>query len=284
MRQKIDLHTHSAASDGVYSPSALIDHAIHQGLRAMAITDHDTVGGLAEAIDYAGSAGFMLVPGIEFSVEYPSGSFHLVGLYIDPANKELSETSERLKTFRETRAARIIEDLKRHGVDIPLEEVVQIASGAPLGKPHFARVMIRHGYARSMEEIFRNFMVSGKPGDVPKEKIALDKAIALIHNAGGVAVIAHPVSLEFSSFEEFDGMLPAMKELGLDGIEAYAYMHTGDQVDELLRIGRKNRLLITGGSDFHSDGDIQLGCYGDGKDIPANLLDELLDYRTKKTG
>jgi predicted metal-dependent phosphoesterase TrpH len=281
VKKKIDLHTHSSASDGLLSPSELVDHAVANGVSALALTDHDTVDGLDEALEHAGRLGLEFIPGVEFSVEYPRGSFHLVGLHVDHAHEELLEALRELKKFRDSRAERIILDLKSCGVDIPLDDVLSEAGGAPIGKPHFARVMVRFGFAANVEEVFLNYLVDGKPGDVKKEKIELSRAIGLIRKAGGIPVLAHPVSLEFASFRELEDMIPGMIEMGLEGIEAYACMHTPEQVDAILDIGRRHGLLVTGGSDFHGDGKVEIGSYGDGRKFPAELLDELRTYRMK---
>lgn len=271
----IDLHTHTTASDGILTPSALIDYALARGIAALAITDHDTTGGLDEAVRYALGKNIDVIPGIEFSVEYPRGSFHLVGLYIDFHNTLLDETLKKLKHLRDTRASRIIDDLRAANITIALDDVIEEAGGAPLGKPHFARVMVQRGYGKSVEEIFKKYLVDGKPGDIKKEKITPADAIALIKGSGGVPVLAHPASLEFSSFAVFEDELQAFIEMGLEGIEAYAAMHSPDEADEFARIARKYDLLISGGSDFHGDKNEILGAWHDGMSIPYNLYKTL---------
>ena len=141
----IDLHTHTSASDGLLPPARLVELAARFGVRVLAVTDHDTVGGIDEAIESAKGLPLRIIPGIEFSVDFPRGSFHLVGLYIDHADEELGKALARLKGIRDGRGERIIAELKKAGVDIPLHEVIAEASGGSLGKPHFARVMVRHG-------------------------------------------------------------------------------------------------------------------------------------------
>ncbi len=275
MNERIDLHTHTTASDGIYSPAELIDLAKRYGLRSLAITDHDTVGGLDEAVRYAGQTGVEIIPGIEFSVDYEGGSFHLVGLYIDYRTPRLIEVTEWLKERRSTRIERIIEDLAKHDIVIPLDEVLAEAGGESMGRPHVARVLVRHGFAEDMNDVFRRFMVRGRPGYIRKEKITLDEAVSLIHESGGVAVIAHPISLNFGSFRNFIPIIENMIRSGIEGIEVYASMHSDVEVNEFLEIARRYELLVSGGSDFHGDKDEEIGQYHPDKNIPVGILDPI---------
>ncbi|TFH41266.1 MAG: PHP domain-containing protein, partial [Chrysiogenales bacterium] len=213
--KKIDLHTHTTASDGIYSPVQLIDLAVERGVVAMAITDHDTIDGLAEAVEYSRSIGFRLYPGVEFSIDYDTGSSHLLGLDLDYANEVLARTVRFLTEERENRAYRIIEDLKQHGIYIPIDEVLAESSGGSIGRPHVARVMVNRGYAPSIREIFLKYLVKGKPGYVKKTRIAFEEAIALIHACGGIPVIAHPVSLECVDMDEFELLLRGFIDTGV---------------------------------------------------------------------
>ena len=272
--KKIDLHTHSSASDGLYSPSGLIDRAVENGLIRMALTDHDTVDGLAEGIGHAASLGFDLVPGIEFSVDFRGGTFHLVGLHIDHLHGELVDETARLKAIREKRVYGIIDDLAAHGIPIDVSEVQEIAGDASFGRPHIARVLVKRGYAADVEEVFRNFLVKGKPGYVKKEKISLDGAFRLIGVSGGMPVLAHPVSMNLESPAAYASHISELKRKGLAGIEVYAGMHDASAVNLFRRIALEQKLLVSGGSDFHGDKRERLGYYGnelvplDDVDIP----------------
>jgi predicted metal-dependent phosphoesterase TrpH len=276
MMRKVDLHTHSSASDGLYSPAALIDLAHLKGVVALAITDHDTVDGLGEAERHAAEKGLTFVPGVEFSIDYPRGTFHLVGLRIDFKNRALADTLGELKKKRDSRGRRIVEDLRRNGVDIRLEEVLDLAAGAALGKPHFARVMVRRGYGSSVQDIFERYMTRGKPGDVEKEKMTFDTAVGIIKNAGGVPVLPHPASLEFDNLQDFEHALKDLVARGLEGLECYAGMHTPEEAAGYLKIARKHGLLVTGGSDFHGEKPDELGTYAGGMPIPAECIDDLM--------
>jgi predicted metal-dependent phosphoesterase TrpH len=275
----IDLHTHTSASDGLLPPARLVELAARCGVRVLAVTDHDTVGGIDEAIESAKGLPLRIIPGIEFSVDFPRGSFHLVGLYIDHADEELRNALARLKGIRDGRGERIIAELKKAGVDIPLHEVIAEASGGSLGKPHFARVMVRHGYARSTEEVFERYLVGGRPGDVPKEKITPAEAIRLVRAAGGIPVLAHPSSLEMPSVEAFEHLLDDLVSMGLMGVEAYASLHTAEEVPRYESIARGRGLLVSGGSDFHGDRAERPGWYADNTPIPEGLIDEIDRHR-----
>jgi 3',5'-nucleoside bisphosphate phosphatase len=280
--KKIDLHTHTTASDGIYSPTRLIDIALRNGLTALAITDHDTVEGLPEAMAYAASTGLRIFPGVEFSIEYDTGSFHLIGLNLDYAHEGLRKRVKELAEHRGARAYRIIEDLKRHGIDIPIDEVLAEAGGGAMGRPHIARVMVSHGLAPTIRDIFQNYLVKGKPGYVKKVRIEFAEAVSLIKESGGIPVLAHPVSLECENMDEFEELLKGFIRTGIEGIEAYASMHTPEVAGQYLALARKYNLLVTGGSDFHGDKDETIGNYQKDCPIPFELLGKLEEY-IKKT-
>jgi len=281
MAKRIDLHVHTTASDGLYSPVQMVDMAVGMGLCAMAITDHDTVEGLPGACARAFEKGFNLIPGIEFSIDFPGGTFHLVGLYLDYRDERLLAALRDLKSLRENRALRILEDLNKNGVFIPFDEVQKEAAGGSIGKPHFGRVLVRHGYAADLEQVFERFMVDGRPGDVPREKISAREGMDLIRGAGGIPVIAHPVSLGLDGPGAYDEFIGRLIPMGLRGIEAYAAMHSREWMGTFLSLARKHGLLVTGGSDFHGDRGEEIGLWGPGELIPCDLLDELEKYRQR---
>ncbi len=276
MNELIDLHTHTTASDGIYSPEALIDLALRSHVKTLAITDHDTLGGLKAAIAYASKKSFDFIPGIEFSVDYPGGSFHLLGLYVDYEDSELIETTARLMEFRNTRASRILEDLSKYGIDIPHTLLEEISGGESMGRPHIARAMIKLGFAPDISAVFQNFLVKGKPGYVKKEKIKLSDAIRLIKKGHGIPIIAHPISLNLPSFKDFENLLEELMKAGIEGIEVFASMHSDREVEEFLKIALKYHLLITGGSDFHGDKEEVIGYYSNNRQIPFDLRDKII--------
>lgn len=273
---KIDLHTHTTASDGIYSPADLVDLAIDNGVTAMAVTDHDTVDGIGEALERAAQRGFRLIPGIEFSIDFKGGSFHLVGLNIDHRNGALLDVTRDLKKRRSTRIARIVEDLAGRGIGITEDDVIAESDGESLGRPHVARALIAKGYGRDMEDIFAHYLVPGKPGYVKKEKIQLAEAIRLIRGAGGIAIIAHPKSLNFERFSRFVPMLEEFVLQGVAGLEAYAAMHDESHVEQFLELAGKYDLVVSGGSDFHGDKCEKLGYYSPTRTIPVEILNALI--------
>ncbi len=282
MNKKIDFHTHTTASDGIYTPSELIDMALKEDLIALAITDHDTIDGLAEAVEYSAGKELELIRGIEFSVDYTGGSFHLLGLDIDQRNSELSAECKRLSAVREGRAEKIVRDLNEQGFNISFRDVESLSPEGAIGRPHIARILIKNGYAGDMGEVFANFMIKGKPGYVPKEKIKLEKAVSLIVNSGGIPVIAHPVSLNCNGPDEFERTLREFVDRGVRGIEAYSTMHTQEEIGMFLRLADKYSLLVSGGSDFHGDKREEIGHYSEDMLIPPELYDKLKTARENK--
>ena len=279
MNPLIDLHVHTTASDGIMAPSRLVDFAADSGVVALALTDHDTTDGIDEAVARAAIRGIDVIPGIEFSVDHPVGSFHMVGLFIDHGNRKLQEIITYLKERRSTRIHRMIDDLKMHGIDISLDEVIALSDGGSPGRPHVARVLVKHGFAPSVKDVFQHFLVPGKPGFVKKDKVTAEVALAGIRDAGGIPVLAHPVSMEYASREEFERSLARLIDSGLQGVEAYAYMHTKEEVEYYRSAAVQQGLIVTGGSDYHGDKDEKIGWYAEDSPIPYELYGELLRFR-----
>lgn len=279
--KKIDLHCHTTASDGIKSPSQLIDYAITCGVMVLAVTDHDTIGGLGEAVDYSSGKDITLITGIEFSIDFSEGSFHLLGLGIDHKNSKLIEKTLYLQQVRDNRIYRIIDDLSSHNIYIPVEDVLQESDGGAAGRPHVARTLVRHGYARDINEVFQKYLVKGKPGYVPKERISLDEAVSLIKGSGGYAVVAHPVSLKYRDFGVFESMLRGFIDAGVEGIEAYSSMHRTSEVNKFIEFARRYDLIVTGGSDYHGDKHEVLGHYQPDTPIPFEIFENLYS-RLKK--
>ncbi len=279
---KIDLHTHSSASDGIKSPGGLAEFAQLNGISALALTDHDTIDGLDEAENSAKKYGLDFIPGIEFSVDYPGGSFHLLGYYIDRNNEELKKELKWITDMRDKRAGLIVEDLNANGYKISLDQIISEAgSASAIGRPHIARILLKNGYGTDMNDIFKKFLVKGKPGYVKKNKISPERAFELIKLSGGIAVAAHPSSLGFEKQEQIDNFITEMKKYGLAGLECYSSAHTFDQINFYLDIAGNHKLLITGGSDFHGDKNESIGYYSEGNAIPYELFETLSDYYKK---
>jgi predicted metal-dependent phosphoesterase TrpH len=271
---KIDLHCHTTASDGICAPSDLVKRARTEKLSCIAIADHDTIDGIEPALAEASRCDVSVIPSIEFSVEHKGGDFHLLGYYIDHRNSTILGETERFRKIRERRIPRMVEGLRNAGIDITEDDVLEESSGSSPGKPHVARALMKKGIVANFDEAFERYLSSGKPGDIPKEKISLENAFSCIKEAGGIAVCAHPASLGFTPAETLS-FLRKLIPLGLSGLECYSNMHTDNDVREYIAIARALSLVITGGSDFHGDKGEALGEYGKGRTIPSSCLEEL---------
>ena len=275
----IDLHAHTTASDGSFTPTELVEAAHGLGLGALAVTDHDTLAGLGEARAAAQRVGLDLVAGVELSVEDDGGRFHLLGYGFDPANAALAET---LTTLRRSRAARndlMAARMSEMGLPVTMDDVRAEAGEDALviARPHFARALIKKGIVGSVAEAFEKYLSTGKPLYLPKEVLTPCDAIALIHGAGGVAVMAHPglVPLDEAAFDARVTSL-AQKD-GLDGIEAYYSQHSQADTDRFLALATRLGLLVTGGSDFHGTvkPHVPLGIVFGGRPAAPALLESL---------
>jgi predicted metal-dependent phosphoesterase TrpH len=280
----IDLHTHTTASDGRLTPEELITHAEEAGLCAVAITDHDTVDGIAPARRHAQKIGMPFVPGIEISAEYnATGTMHILGYFIDETTGSFSEALAFLKRARKKRNPLIIQRLNHYGVNITMEDVRQEAGSGQIGRPHFARAIVRKGFAPSIPEAFERYIKKGAPCYVNKERFSPQRAIELIRAAGGIPVIAHPKTLNIDFNQEFPRFLGRLKEMGLMGLEAYYYSHSKSEEEYFLGLSRKSSILATGGSDFHGDNKpkVALG-KGSGKLlVPRRAYDLLIEAKEK---
>jgi len=203
-----------------------------------------------------------------------------VGLYIDINNRQLIDITERLKKLRNDRFLLMIEDLQKNGINITAEEILMNSEVKSVGKPHIARMLLSKGYADDIEDIFKKFMIKGKPGYVKKEKIAAQDGIKIIKDAGGISIIAHPITLNSKSFTMLENQVQDLVSMGLDGVEVYSTMHNTRDIEDFLRVSSKYNLILTGGSDFHGDKDKVLGMYSEDKAIPWELLDKLKNYKT----
>jgi predicted metal-dependent phosphoesterase TrpH len=273
----IDLHTHSTASDGSFSPNQLITEAHAIGLSAIALTDHDTIDGLDEACSEAERLGIRFIPGIEFAIHWEPGEFHLLGLGLRLPDAAFSASIAGLAHTRENRnrdiVRRINEGLNLH---IEYEDVVQLSGGHSVGRPHFARLLIQHKIVKNVEQAFDRYLGKGRPFYAPKENIAFQDAARLIKAAGGIAVLAHPMSL-YVAWGRLPTLLESLKEQGLDGIEAWHPTATLGYCKRLEALGRKLGLFITAGSDFHGEfrQGRKLGRSTGGRKIEDDLLEAI---------
>ena len=246
----IDLHTHTTHSDGSATPFELVELAIRNGASAVAITDHDTVAGLKEGRAASNQLGIEFINGLELSAEYSPGTMHILGYYIDDQHKGLAGKLEELRAARDARNPEIASRLHALGVDVQYAEVADLAGNEVVGRPHFARVLVDRGHAASIQDAFNRFLAKGAAAYVEKKRLSPAESIALIHSAGGVAVLAHPYQLKLPS-DALELLIGELVEMGLDGIEAIYSRHSPGDCDRYSKLARRYGLLLTGGSDYH---------------------------------
>ncbi|MGP1437756.1 MAG: PHP domain-containing protein [Treponema sp.] len=246
----IDLHTHSTASDGTYTPSQLVNKAIELGLKVIALTDHDTLKGIQEARE-AAKDRIIFIPGVEISIEWHKGDCHLLGLGVKENSYRLNSLLCTLQNAREERGYLIAKKLKEAGFDIEYEEVAKLATGT-VGRPHFASYMYEHKMVKSIQEAFDKYFAIGRPFHIPKKNADLKEAIFAIKEAKGIPVLAHPMSL-YRSWKYLPSIIHEFKELSLMGLEAW---HPGARYTDCKRLeelAKKEKLIVTASSDFHGE-------------------------------
>ncbi|ABW67307.1 PHP domain-containing protein [Desulfosudis oleivorans] len=256
--RRIDLHVHSTASDGTLTPLEIVKKSEQAGLAALSITDHDTVAGCRPVLEAALPASLKFLTGVEISAAYPascslSGSLHVLGYDIDIHDTALNHGLERLQTARNQRTPKILEQLNRLGMDISMAETAAFAGGGQVGRAHIAQAMKARGVVRSIREAFDRYLGKNKPAYVDKERIPCDRAIALIRQAGGVAVLAHPFLVDTPDDKALESLVSTLVDMGMQGIEALYPQHTKKQTAFYKDLARRYNLLITGGTDFHGD-------------------------------
>jgi len=245
-----DLHTHSFYSDGQLPPSELVSRAATNGVFTLALTDHDTTEGLAEAEIAARANGIGLVPGVEISVTWNGRTIHVVGLRVDPASAALQAGLARLREFREWRAEEMGRRLGKAGIDGATEGARRRAHRGLVSRTHFAQFLVEAGHAPDIRRVFKRYLVQGKPGHVPGQWAPLEDAIGWIHAAGGQAVIAHPARYKLTS-TRLDRLLSEFRELGGEAIEVVCGSHSRDDAFRFAHLAGKHDLLSSTGSDYH---------------------------------
>ena len=275
----VDLHCHSTASDGTFTPSDVVDLAVRSGLSALALTDHDTIGGVAEAAAAARTAGIDFLPGIEISCDVPKpATMHLLGYGVDPASPVLLELTRRLIEGRNDRNPRIIRKLNELGVAITMQELEAEANGGVIGRPHIAAILLRKGYVTSIKQAFDKYLAPGGAAYFDKERVSPEQAIILVKQSGGLPVLAHPSQLRTENDAQLERMVKDLVDLGLVGLEVIHSDHDAAQVEKYSKLADRYGLLKTGGSDFHGTNkkDISLGT-ARGRRIPRAFFDALVD-------
>lgn len=280
----IDLHIHSTASDGTFTPAQLLAMAANLRLGAIAITDHDSIAGSREALLEGIPPELGFLTGVEISAEPPpsypgSGSIHILGYGIRLDDPELNRALEKLQEARKNRNPEIIERLKKLGVAISMEEVEREAADGQAGRPHIAALLVKKGVAKSIDDAFDRFLSSGRPGYADKFRIECSHAITLINAAGGIPVLAHPCLLELETEDQLEELLQEMTAMGLKGLEVYFTDHSPEQTRRFAELARRHELLMTGGTDFHGTTlpNVRMGIGKGGLHVPYALYERLIE-------
>lgn len=264
---RADLHVHSTASDGSLPPGALIELALRAGLSHISITDHDSVGGMDEALAAAGRSGLTVIPGVELSALEPDGTdVHVLGYRMDATDRRFREVLADLRSARLERAEMMILSLSDGGYSIALDDVLRHSGGGAVGRSHIAKALVAAGHVASVASAFDRLIGRGRPHYIPKSSHTAREAIQVIHDAGGLAVVAHP------GVNDLAALVIQLADDGLDGVEAYHADHTPEQRDSFSALAARCGLFSTGGSDFHAL---------DGPNPPLGSVDyPLADFET----
>jgi predicted metal-dependent phosphoesterase TrpH len=277
----VDLHTHSLASDGTDSPADLVRKAAALGLSALALTDHDTLAGLAQAAAEAEKAGPEFVPGVEIAVKYGAGELHLLGLFVNPNSPGLTSALAEIRAGREGRNRAILDKLKTLGLPLTMEEVRALAGGQTVGRPHIALAMLGRGYVRSWREAFDRYLGAGRAAFVPRELPTPAAGIELIRNEGAIAVLAHPFLSPAMSAPGLDELLSRLRSDGLQALEAWHSAHNSEKIRICRDLARKHGLLASGGSDYHGRNKKDAPLGGGEERVPYAVLEALKNFSAK---
>ncbi len=272
---------HSTFSDGTFTPEQLVELGKSIGLKAMALTDHDTTGGVARFMAAAALVGIHTLSGVEVSADPPAGTMHVIGYGVNPDDPSLIEHLKWIREGRDARNSEILHKLNQLGLRITMEDVKKFAREDVVARPHFAQVMIEKGYVRDKKEAFEKYLARGKSAYSERRRLAPDSVMSLIRNAGGVPVLAHPFSLKVGK-AELKNVLGKLKDAGLMGIECYYPEHTPEMQQEYLKLARELELIATGGSDFH--GTAGYSRMGEGYGnlyVPDDVIDRIEGARIK---
>jgi len=273
----IDLHIHTSASDGRFSPAEIVSRSAAAGLAVIAITDHDTVNGITPALQAARAfPSLRVIPGVEISTDIPAGQAHILGYFVDYSDHELQMALEKMRNSRWERARKMVARLEDLGCQIEWERVREIAGAASVGRPHIAQALMEKGYIESFQDAFTRYIGQDGPAYVERDKMTPVQAAGLILRAKGLPVLAHPLTVP-----DPEAMVIELKAAGLIGIEVYYKDYSGDDIDRLIRLSDRYGLVSTGGTDYHGlepDTDIDIG----GVDVPAECVEQLLTLAQRR--
>jgi 3',5'-nucleoside bisphosphate phosphatase len=273
----IDLHTHTTFSDGTSTPTQLLEEAAQLGLSAVAVTDHDTVDGLPEALAAGERLGIRVVPGVEINCEHEQVTLDVLGYFLAGApNEELEQELAELRHYRDRRNRRILERLAELGYPIGADDLAAAAGGGAVGRPHIGEAMVRRGYVGSVSEAFTRFLKRGAPAYVDRRRLALGHAIRLLRASGGLPVIAHPGIIRTDP-AGLEHIVREAARVGLAGIEVLYPLHDEATLARCAGLAERYALAPTGGSDYHGrvKPDIRLGVAARGEPVPDELLEGL---------
>lgn len=273
---RLDLHLHTIHSDGSCTPTEVVNMAHQAGVTALAITDHDIMTGVVEAMEAGQQCGIEIIPGVEISSLSGNSELHILGYFLDRQDPDLLARLKTLRDGRHLRNPRIIERLQTLGIDITYDEVRALAGSDSVGRPHIARALMDKRVVASAKEAFDRFLAEGKPAYVPRDLPSPAEAICWIKAARGLAVLAHPTWVKVAEQPLVD-LVRQLKADGLDGVEVYYSTHAARQTREYLSLAQQLGLLVTGGSDFHglTKPDIEVGIGKGTLHIPTSLLPKM---------
>ncbi|MDO9543291.1 MAG: PHP domain-containing protein [Kiritimatiellia bacterium] len=276
----IDLHLHSTFSDGSLSPEQLVREAKKANLSAIALTDHDSISGVALFLEACGRENIRGIPGVEISVDYPRGTMHILGYFIDCHSKELNVHIEKLKAGRAARNADILKKINNLGMPLTMAEVASFAGEGNVGRLHFAQVLVARGYVNSNQEAFDRYLGKGKSGYAERQRLTPRGGVEMIINAGGSAVLAHPFTLELQP-DALAKLVGELANAGLQGIEVYYPQHNPNLVKKYLALVQRFNLIATGGTDFHGKAmpDLKIGRGFGALNVSDSVLTKLDERR-----
>jgi len=279
----VDLHLHTTASDGVLSPAEIVRYAKAKGLQAIAITDHDTIEGCEEGLREGERIGFEVIPGIEISAEHSPGSMHILGFFLDIHHPLLNERLEYLQKARAERNPKMVAKLNQLGIEITYEEVLKASGGGQVGRPHFANVLLEKKYVRNFQEAFERYLKKGAPAYVDKFRFTSKEALHFIHEAGGVAVLAHPNTLGVNRYSELEKLVLQLVDEGLKGIEVYYPEHSTVEVGQYKNLADRYGLLSTGGTDYHGieKNELDIGVGRGEMKLPYSIVENMKAVRNR---
>lgn len=259
----IDLHVHSTASDGTYTPSQLVEYACKKGLCAFALTDHDTVDGIDEALNAAQNMPVKVIPGVELACPYNGFEIHILGYNFDYKSEGITAMLKRIREARADRNIKMCDLLSKHGMEITFDELKERFHSENISRGNFAAMLVEKGYVKDRSEAFSKYLGDKCSCYIPRFRLPVDQAASLIKKAGGILSLAHPVMYRMSD-EQYDGLLDDLKALGITRIEAIYSRNTFEDDIKFKDLAKRHGFLITGGSDFHGsvkpDIDLGTGC------------------------